>query len=113
MPDKKEHDITLELIFQATRKVADFSAGFDLDAFLMDQKTQSALIMQLIVIGELSKKLPEEIKAAIDLPWEMMAGFRNLAVHQYFELDLKQVWETVQNDVPAVCQKLENYLKHK
>ena len=39
--------------------------------------------MQLIVIDELTKKLPDETKAEIDLPWKLVAGFRDLAVHEY------------------------------
>ena len=81
----KEHDVTLDLILQATRKVADFLLGYDFKKFLEDEKTQSAIIMQLVVIGELAKKLPEELKVKIDLPWKLMAGFRDFAVHEYFE----------------------------
>lgn len=84
----REHDVTLELLKQATAKVADFTAGYDLKRFLADQRTQSAVIMQLVVIGELSKKLPDDMKSKIDLPWKQIAGFRDLAVHEYFELDL-------------------------
>jgi len=62
----------------------------DLGHFLVDEKTQSAVIMQLIVIGELVKKLPESVKTQIDLPWKPIAGFRDLAVHEYFELELEQ-----------------------
>jgi uncharacterized protein with HEPN domain len=64
-----------------------------------------------VVIGELSKKLPEELKSQIDLPWKLMAGFRDFAVHEYFGLDLQQVWDTASRDVPIVKEKLENYLK--
>ncbi len=83
----KEHDVTLELLLQAAEKVSDFLSGYDLPKFLQDAKTQSSVIMQLIVIGELSKKLPEHIKAGVDLPWRLMAGFRDLIVHEYFDLD--------------------------
>ena len=67
--------------------------------------------MQLIVIGELAKKLPKEVVSSIDLPWRLMAGFRDFAVHEYFNLELKQVWDTVVNDVPVVREKLSAYLK--
>ena len=107
----KEHDVTLDLILQATQKVVDFLSGYDFKKFLADTKTQSAIIMQLVVIGELAKKLPEELKIKIDLPWRLMAGFRDFAVHEYFELDLQQVWDTASRDVPNVKEKLEAFLK--
>lgn len=107
----KEHDVTLDLLLQATGKVDDFLKGFNLEKFLSDSKTQSAIIMQLVVIGELSKKLPEDLKKEIDVPWKLMAGFRDFAVHEYFGLDLKQVWQTASHDVPTVRERLEDYLE--
>ena len=107
----KEYDVTLDLILRATEKVADFSLGYDLGKFLEDQKTQSAIIMRLVVIGELAKKLPEELKAKIDLPWKLMAGFRDFAVHEYFEIDLKQTWDTASRDVPTVKEKIETFVQ--
>lgn len=104
----KEYDVTLELLIQATQKVADFLVGYNLEKFLSDPKTQSAIIMQLVVMGELAKKLPEEVKAKIDLPWKLIAGFRDMAVHEYFELDLNQIWETATHDVPVVKEKLQS-----
>jgi len=68
--------------------------------------------MQLGIIGELVKKLPEDTKKNIDLPWQLMAGFRDLAVHAYFDLDLAKVWDTVKNDIPLVASKIEDYLKN-
>ena len=109
----KEHDITLDLILQAAEKIIDFLNGYDLSKFLTDPKTQSAVIMQIIVIGELSKKLSEEIKANINLPWREMAGFRDFAVHDYFILDLNKVWDTATQDVPTVLEKLRFYIKTK
>ena len=107
----KERDITLELMSQAAQKTVEYLSGYDERRFLEDSKTQSAVIMQLVVIGELAKKLPDEFKHNIDLPWKLMAGFRDFAVHEYFELDLRQVWDTASRDVPVVRQKLETYLK--
>ncbi len=109
MSNKKEHDVTLDLIIQAADKLGEFSAGYDLEKFLQDRKTQSAVIMQLVVIGELTKRLPEEIKKQINLPWKEIAGFRDFAVHAYFELDLKKVWETVSSDIPVVKEKLQGF----
>lgn len=107
----KERDIVLKQLLQAAQKVGDYLSGFDSEKFLTDSKTQSAVIMQLVVIGELAKALPEDVKKQVDLPWKLMAGFRDLAVHQYFELDLEQVWETATKDVPGVMEKLQTYIE--
>ena len=109
----KEHDITVDLILQAAKKIPDFLKGYDLEEFLQDSKTQSAVIMQIVVIGELAKKLPDETKQQIDLPWRRITGFRDFAVHQYFGLDLKQVWDSASADAPIIREKLEDYLQKK
>lgn len=54
------------------------------DDFLQDDKTQSAVILKLIIIGEEAKKLTEEAKSKIDLPWRMIIGFRNMAILGYY-----------------------------
>lgn len=66
--------------------------------------------MKLIVIGEEARKLPIEITDTIDFPWRLIMGFRNMAVHEYFNLDLEQVWGTVQEDLSELIKKSAEYL---
>ena len=100
----------LELITGACLKIYQFLGGASKEEFLKDEKTQSSVILQLIIIGELAKKLSEESKSKIDLPWRLIAGFRDLAVHEYFELDLSQVWETATQNVPDLAKKIKKYI---
>ena len=41
----------------------------------------------------------------------MIMGFRNMAVHEYFDIDLVQIWNTMQMDIPDLIDKIEDYLK--
>ena len=68
---------------------------------------KALLIMQLAIIGEISKHLSKEFKAKIDLPWKQIAGFRDRAVHDYYRLDLDYVWLTIQDDLSLLDAKLE------
>ena len=79
----------------------------DLAQFKDDDKTQSAVILQLVVIGEMAKRISDETKNTIDLPWKEIAGFRDVAVHDYFSLDLEIVWQTVIDDIPVVKGSLQ------
>lgn len=97
----------LEFILEAALKIGRFLGNLDKENFLKDEKTQSSVIMQLIVIGELAKKLSDESKSKIDLPWRLIAGFRDLAVHEYFELDLNQVWETITKNILELIEKIK------
>lgn len=106
----KDDLITLELIRQACGKAADFLGTLSEDAFYADAKTQSSIIMQIIVIGELAKNVSAAARSRIELPWKQIAGLRDVAIHQYFGLKLKEVWRVIQNDIPTVKEKILMYL---
>jgi len=63
--------------------------------------------MQLAVIGELSKRFSTVFKQRIPLPRKQIAGFRDRAVHDYYQLDLEFVWLTIQDDLPVLKNALE------
>ena len=72
-------------------------------AFMTDDKTQSAVIRQLEIIGEATKRLSEEFRGAHpDLPWREMAATRDRLVHGYFTIKLDIVWNVVEKDLPEV-----------
>ena len=68
---------------------------------------QSAVIMQLAVIGEISKRLSAEFRKCVSLPWRQIARFRDRAVPDYYQLDLEYVWLTIQDDIPLLRNALE------
>ena len=103
---KKSDDVYRRQIVDAVAKIERFVARLDKDAFLTNEVVQSAVIMQLAVIGELSKRLSDEFKKRVSLPWKQIAGFRDRAVHDYFQLDLEYVWLTIQDDLPLLTNAL-------
>ena len=104
---KKSDDVYRRQIIDAVAKIERFVVGLDRDAFLASEVVQSAVIMQLAVIGELSKRLSAEFKKCVSLPWKQIAGFRDRAVHDYYQLDLEYVWLTIQDDLPLLRNALE------
>ncbi len=104
---KKFDDVYRRQIVDATAKIERFVAGLDKGAFFASEVVQSAVIMQLAVIGELSKRLSDEFKERVSLPWRQIAGFRDRAVHDYYQLDLEYVWLTIQDDLPLLKSALE------
>ena len=89
----------LDHMRQASADACEFVAGMDKAAFLQDKRTQQAVIMSLIVLGEAATKLMERHGAFAqlhaDIPWRNMRGMRNRIAHGYFEIDLDVVWDTV------------------
>ena len=105
----KDNTLYVDQILDSIRKIESYVHGFDKEKFLADEKTQSATLLQLTLIGEVSKKISAETKAKIDLPWKEISGFRDRAVHNYFDIDLNIVWATVTDDIPVVKEHLGKY----
>lgn len=108
----KETNIYLKNIIDKAREAVDFCVGMSEEEFLKDGKTQSAVILKLIIIGEEAKKVPEEVTSKINLPWPMIKGFRNMAVHEYFNIDLVIIWHSVKNDLPSLITKISTNLEN-
>ena len=106
---KNDH-VYLKQIIEAITKIMDFTKGFSHEQFSADQKTQSAVIMQLALIGELAKHVPKETRSKIDLPWKNITGFRDRAIHDYYQIDIEIVWKTIQEDLPILEKHLTGFL---
>ena len=104
---KKSDNVYRQQIVDAVAKIERFVAGLDRETFSASEVVQSAVIMQLAVIGELSKRLSNEFKERVSLPWKQIAGFRDRAVHDYYQLDMEYVWLTIQDDLPLLKNALE------
>jgi len=106
--DKNKDDAAyLQLMLDSFAKINRFTEGITFEDFSADEKTQSAVIMQLQVIGELAKKVPENFKESIDVPWKNMAGLRDLVSHDYFGLDINIIWHTVKEGVPETEKNIK------
>jgi uncharacterized protein with HEPN domain len=78
--------------------------------FLEDKRTQQAVIMSLIILGEAATKVmdgyAEFTLTHPEIPWRSMRGMRNRIAHGYFDINLDVVWDTVQTALPDLLSKL-------
>lgn len=95
----------LEFMRDKAIEAQGFATGLSEDQFLLDNKTQSAVILKLAIIGEIAKKISPEAKKAIDLPWKEIAGFRDMAIHEYLQLSLTIIWATTQQPLSDLIAK--------
>lgn len=100
----------LDHMRQAATDACCFVEGLSKDAFLADKRTQQAVIMSLIVIGEAATKIMDQHTEFADqhpeVPWRSMRGMRNRIAHGYFDINLDVVWETVRTALPALLEQL-------
>lgn len=103
----RDDAILLDLL-KAARLVVRFKGKLAKKAFLRDVKTQSAILHQLLVIGEAVKRLSENFRAQHpEIPWTGIAGMRDNLIHQYDAVDLDEVWKTVTKDIAPLISFLE------
>ena len=77
--------------------------GQDREAFLRNTTAQDAVIRNFEVIGGAAERILEQFRIVhAEIPWRLMAGFRDVLIHDYEGVDLEQVWGIAQEDLPAV-----------
>jgi uncharacterized protein with HEPN domain len=100
----------LDHMRQAAADARTFVEGMSQEDFLADKRTQQAVIMSLIVIGEAATKAMdgyvEFCEQHPEVPWRNMRGMRNRIAHGYFDINLEVVWETVQTALPELLERL-------
>ena len=86
----RDWKLRVEDILAAAERATRFVGEMDLAAFKADERTASAVLHQIFLIGEAATRLPEEIRNQTpDIPWEEIIGMRNIIAHGYFEVDLE------------------------
>jgi len=97
---KEEFLDYVEDIIEAMDDVMRFVKGVEYDDFVKDKKTVYAVTRAIEIIGEAVKKIPNTVKKRYPkIPWKRMAGMRDKLIHEYFGVDLRRVWNTVEKDI--------------
>lgn len=79
--------------------------------FFTDRKTQDAVVRNLEIVGEATKRLSQTLKDAhSDIAWRPIAGMRDKLIHEYFGINLHLVWDVVERDLPSLQRKLAQLL---
>lgn len=98
-------------IMEAARFALGYIGKKTREDFLKDTQCQDAVIRRIMIIGEAARRVSDETRAELILPWSDMTAMRNLLIHEYDDVDMKIVWETVSHDFPPLVDVLEKILK--
>ncbi len=98
----------IEHILDCIRKIKEFTNGLSLKDFLVNELVQDAVIRNIEIIGEVSKKISSDTKQIYyEIPWKEIAGMRDQLIHDYLGVDVEVVWRTITEDIPT----LEKHIK--
>ena len=100
---RKKYEPYLKDISNSIISIENFVKGVNYEQFKKDDKTSSAVIRKLEIIGEATKYIPDDIRRMYSqIPWKEMAGMRDKLIHAYSEVDFKLVWMTVKQRIPEL-----------
>ncbi len=98
-------------IFDAISAIEKYVAGVEKDDFLANSMMQDAVMRQIEIIGEAAGRISDTLQDEHpELPWMEMRAIRNKIVHDYLEINTDIIWDTVQNDLPALKDQIRNLL---
>lgn len=108
----RREELYLADIVEAADAVADFVAGLDRNQFLASDLVRSAVLQKLTIIGEAAARLSAELrKRETRVEWRDIVGFRNIAVHAYFNVEWEIVWSIATEAVPELRQQVAAILE--
>ena len=98
-------------ILEAARLAVEYIGDRSKDEFLKDIQCQDAVVRRFGIIGEAARRISDELKSTHpEIPWNEMIGMRNVMIHEYDDVDMVIVWDTVKKDIPSLISTIEKVL---
>jgi uncharacterized protein with HEPN domain len=99
----KDDLVYIEHILDCIRKIKEFSDGLSIKEFKTNEMAQDAIIRNIEIIGEASKRISKDTKQTYhNIPWKEIAGMRDKLIHDYLGVDVTVIWKTVHQDIPTL-----------
>ncbi len=107
----KDDSIYLEHIENSLNKIITYSSDINREAFLENTQLQDACIRQIEIMGEATKRISDTFKEKHpEVPWKDMAGIRDKLIHDYIDVDLNIVYQTVAVDIPNLLPVIDKIM---
>ena len=108
----RNHIHYLEDMLESMRRIQRYTEGISFEEFTLSTLKTDAVIRNLEIIGEASKNVPESLKSKYpEIPWRSMYGLRNYMVHEYFGVDLNNIWKIINDELPENIIDLMTIIK--
>ena len=110
--EQRRDELLIQDMIEAIDHTFDFVKNVTRDEFENNYEKQSAIIRQFEIIGEAATKISNQMKQDNrEIEWKDIIGMRNKMIHDYFEINLVVVWDTVRDDLPKYKSQIEKILE--
>jgi len=105
---KRNLKVYLDDILESSAIISEYLNKVNFEKFSKDIGIQDKILRRLLVIGEIARLLPENFKEKhLNIPWERIAGMRNVIIHEYFGVEMKRIWKVAKHDLPKFQKEIK------
>lgn len=109
---RRAYILFIKDILECIERIEEFTMDMGFEEFMKDDKTKSAVVRKLEIIGEATKNIPKNIRQRNkELPWTDMAKMRDKIAHFYFGIDYEIVWEVIKERLPEIKPVIRKILE--
>lgn len=112
MSQARDYSNALRDILQNALKAQRFLSGVRFEDFVGNDEKAYAVFHALVIIGEAARSIPASVRRQYgQVPWDQVMGMRDRLIHGYSGVNLRRVWDTVQDDLPPLIETVKQMLK--
>ena len=101
----------LQDIIEHANNVTMLIEGYSFEALVADKRTYYSVMKNIEIVGEAAFMISKSFKDAHpETPWKVVQGMRHVLVHDYANIDIKELYNTAVNDMIPLCQQVNKYL---
>jgi uncharacterized protein with HEPN domain len=107
----RDSRLFLQDILESINLIEEYTQDLSQNEFSQNIQVQDAVIRRLESIGEATKNLPRSLRLQYPaVPWQQMAGMRDILIHGYFGANLNRIWEVIEQNLPVLQPQITQIL---
>ena len=108
----KDERLYLSNIQECIERIEEYTKGGK-EEFMQTKMIQDAVIRNFEIIGEATKRLSPELRSQYsDVPWQQMAGLRDVLIHDYLKVNLNLVWQIIEQNLSNLKRQVTAILQN-